>query len=82
MAASLVADGAGDPQLRADVQHYLVNGEFQIPEQGGHQDKYQKFYNAVTSFLPTAGHDNVLNSMADEYWRAYSGAITNAVPPK
>jgi hypothetical protein len=81
MAASLVADGAGDPQMRADVQQYLVNGEFQIPEQGGKPD-YRGFYNAITSYLPTAGHDNVLNSMTDEYWRAYSGAITNAAPPK
>ena len=58
-----------------------MNGEFKIPAQGG-EDKYEKFYNAITSYLPTAGHHNVLNSMIDEYWRAYSGAITNATPPK
>jgi len=81
MAAALVADNAGDPQLRAQVQEYLVNGHFEIPEQGG-EGKYEKFYNAITSYLPTAGHDNILNSMTDEYWRAYSGAITNAAPPK
>ena len=82
MAAALVADGAGDPQLRADVQQFLVNGEFQIPEQGGEKDDYRIFYNAITSYLPTVGDDNILNSMTDEYWRAYSGAITNATPPK
>jgi hypothetical protein len=81
MAAALAADGAGDPQLRADVQKYLVNGEFIIPEQSG-DDEYPDFYDDITSYLPTAGHDNVLNSMTDEYWRAYSGAITNAAPPQ
>jgi hypothetical protein len=81
MAASLAADGAGDPQMRADVQQYLVNGKFVIPEQGG-DGGYPKFYGAITSYLSTVGHDNVLNSMTDEYWRAYSGAITNAAPPK
>jgi hypothetical protein len=81
MAAALVADGAGDPYLRAQVQEHLVDGEFQIPKQGG-EDWYRRFYNDITSYLPTAGHDNVLNTMADEYWRAYSGAITNAEPPK
>jgi hypothetical protein len=79
MAAALAADGAGDPQLRAQVQHYIENGKFQIPQ---NDDAYRGFYNAITSYLPTAGHDNVLNSMSDEYWRAYSGAITNAAPPK
>jgi hypothetical protein len=79
MAAALAADGAGDPQLRADVQQYLKNGEFVVPPKA---DVYRVFYNAITSYLPTAGHDNVLNSMSDEYWRAYSGAITNAAPPK
>jgi hypothetical protein len=81
MAASLAADGAGDPQMRADVQQYLVNGKFVIPEQGG-DGGYPQFYGAITSYLSTVGHDNVLNSMTDEYWRAYSGAITNAAPPK
>jgi hypothetical protein len=81
MAAALVADGAGDPYLRAQVQPYLVNGQFEIPDQDG-QGKYAKFYSDLTSYLTTVGHDNVLNTMTDEYWRAYSGAITNAVPPK
>jgi hypothetical protein len=81
MAAALVQDDAGDPFLRTKVQEYLVNGQFVIPEHGG-DDKYEKFYNAITSYLPTAGHDNVLNTMTDEYWRAYSGAIANAVPPE
>jgi hypothetical protein len=81
MAASLVANGAGDPDLRARVQEHLVNGRFDIPPQGG-EGKYAKFYSDVTSYLTTVGHDNVLNSMTDEYWRAYSGAITNATPPK
>jgi uncharacterized protein YukE len=81
MAATLAADGAGDPQLRADVQKYLVNGEFVIPEEGGKRD-YARFYNDITSYLSTAGHDNVLNTMIDEYWRAYSGGITDATPPK
>jgi hypothetical protein len=81
MAAALAADGAGDPYLRSQVQQYLVNGDFQIPKQGG-EDWYRRFYNDVTSYLPTAGHDNVLSSMSEEYWRAYSGAITNAAPPK
>jgi hypothetical protein len=78
MAAALVADGVGDPQLRADVSQYLRDGQFQIPSNA---DAYRAFYNAITSYLPTAGHDNVLNTMSDEYWRAYSGAITNAAPP-
>ena len=82
MAASLAADGAGDPQFRADVEKYLVNGKFMIPDQGEKPVEYSTFYNAITSYLPTVGHDNVLNSMTDEYWRAYSGAITNAAPPK
>jgi hypothetical protein len=82
MAAALAADGAGDPQFRADVEKYLVDGEFVVPDQDLKPGDYRKFYNAITSYLPTAGHDNVLNSMTDEYWRAYSGAITNAAPPK
>jgi hypothetical protein len=81
MAAALVEDGAGDPFLRSQVQEYLVNGEFVIPEQDGKPD-YGQFYDDITSYLPTAGHDNVLNTLIDEYWRAYSGAITNAAPPK
>jgi len=82
MAEALAADGAGDPQLRADVQHYLKDEKLVPPEQGSKPEEYSAFYNTITSYLPTAGHDNVLNSMTDEYWRAYSGAITNATPPK
>jgi hypothetical protein len=81
MAAALVADGAGDPYLRAQLQERLVNGQFNVPEQGG-DNRYPEFYGAITSYLATVGHDNVLNTMTDEYWRAYSGAITNATPPQ
>jgi EspA/EspE family len=81
MAAALVADGAGDPYLRAQIQPYLQNGEFNVPVQGG-DTSYHIFYSNLTSYLSTVGHDNVLNTMTDEYWRAYSGAITNAAPPK
>jgi hypothetical protein len=53
-----------------------------VPDQDLKPGEYKFFYNAITSYLPTVGHDNVLNSMTDEYWRAYSGAITNSAPPK
>jgi hypothetical protein len=59
-----------------------VNGKLVIPDQGEKPVDYRAFYSVITSYLPTVGHDNVLSSMADEYWRAYSGAITNAAPPK
>ncbi|HET7666016.1 MAG TPA: hypothetical protein VFK56_08095, partial [Mycobacterium sp.] len=81
MAAALAQDAAGDPQLRADVEHYLLNGRFQVPDHDGKTD-YPQFYDTVTSYLTTVGHDNVLSSMTEEYWRAYAGAITNAAPPR
>ncbi|MFG1931746.1 EspA/EspE family type VII secretion system effector [Mycobacterium sp. NPDC048908] len=81
MAAALVTAGAGDPYLRAQIEPYLANGEFKPPIQGG-GGTYATFYSDLTSYLTTVGHDNVLNTMTDEYWRAYSGAITNAGPPK
>ena len=57
MAAALAADGAGDPQFRADVEKYLVNGKFVVPDQDLKPGEYKFFYNAITSYLPTVGHD-------------------------
>lgn len=78
MAATLLADGAGDPALRQALQQFIRDGQLQPSA----KSEFAAFYNAVNSYLPTTGHDAVVNSMIQDYWNAYTSAITNAEPPE
>lgn len=75
MAASLAAEGYGDPAFRAQLQQFMDNGQLTMPDQVNEEDRYRDFYDAVTSYL---GENSGVHSLVQEYWNAYSGAITNA----
>jgi uncharacterized protein YukE len=78
MAETLLAAGAGDPALQAQLRETLSqDGSFNIPEQQRGGPKYQEFSNLVTSYLKSVGAQD----MANTYWNSYVGGFLSPEPP-